>query len=57
MSLCWLFGHSWVHARGGLPACSTCGRYWYRGKAIRVLHGPVLRVLTATAQRVVERSS
>ena len=56
MIRCWLFGHSWVYDQGALPVCSTCHRCWYKGRAIRIQHGPVLRILTATAQRVAERS-
>lgn len=55
MIRCLVLGHRWFPA-GRLPICLRCQRYLYRGRAVRIFHGPVLRMLTATAQRVAERS-
>lgn len=55
MIRCLILGHRWFPT-GRLPICLRCKRYSYRGRAVRIFHGPVLSLLTATAQRVVERS-
>lgn len=51
MIRCRLFGHSWAHSRDSFPVCTTCGRYWWRGHAVQIARGPVLRLLVNTAER------
>jgi hypothetical protein len=53
---CWLLGHSWFPTPS-LPICLRCGRFQWRGKALRVVHGPVIRILAGIAQSAVERRS